>query len=174
MALTLGVLTCHKAKAEDAEAMFGGITAHFWEKRDVSDKFANKLDRTGKVIDNQLLGFRTVTEQGLIYESKMAFSGTNSVGGPIFGIAGSQGLIVGNARVGVIYGFYLQDNRKFYDRDINPVTMLPTNGWAPAPVIGIELTQKVKLSRTTYLLLNVVATPILVNATAGFGWTIGG
>lgn len=170
--LLLLLFPCFVHAAEYREVLVGSLTYHVYDPTNVSPKYSNKLNDQG-LIANALIGYRLVKENDYIgYSSTTLFGGANSINEPMFGIAVSSGIVIGNSRVGGVLGVYAQDNKKFLDKDIAPLSLTPYAGWGLAPVAGIEYTYKVDVSDRTYLLFNSLLSPIIINASIGIGWKI--
>jgi hypothetical protein len=154
------------------EVLTGSLTQHVFNSNGVDRNFSNRINDNG-LISNPLLGYRQLTIHGAEYETETIFGGQNSIGQPMFGYAQSVGLVTtGGLRFGFVYGLYMQDNDKMLQRHVVPVYIIPWPGWGPTPVLGGELTQTLNLSKSSYLMLNVLVTPLLLNGTIGIGWRI--
>lgn len=154
------------------EVLGGGLTYHWFNPSGNDINYSNKLDSTGALIHNLMIGYREVDVKGVSYTSRTFFTGQNSIGQPMLGVAWSTGYIVNDTRVGLVGGVYFQDDDKMLERQVEPVMIIPHSGWAPVPVVGVEATHINKLTNRTYILLNVLLTPLFVNGTVGFGWEI--
>lgn len=161
---------CAHAESFD-EALGGSLTYHVFSPPSFSEKYNYKLADNGSLIGNPLIGYRRVTIEKDEYVTKTILTGYNSIAEPIIGLMWSMGFTHGGFRSGIVYGFYFQDNSKMADKGIG-IFALPQNGWAPIPVLGLELTQTFDISKNSYLLLNGLVGPILINATLGIGWRI--
>lgn len=172
--LFLILLLSSKAHAEDhyREVLAGGLTYHVFDPDNVSEVNSNKISKDGRLIANPLLGYRSVDTDGLDYTSMLSFVGVNSINQPIFGAAASIGIAGDFGRIGFIGGAYMQDNRKFLDKGVQPFTLIPGSGWGPTPLLGVEYIHKIDLSNKTYLMLNTLISPIILNASIGIGWRI--
>jgi len=169
--LALILLLPIMGRAEGAREIIGGsLTYHIFNINGSDERYSNKLSNDGRLIDNALLGYRDVEIKGVSYTAITYFTGTNSVAEPIFGAAYSAGYAYDDYRVGIIAGAYMQDNNKFFERNLTPVMIIPSNGWAPSPVIGIETSKIVNISDKTYFLMNMIFTPTLINGTVGVGF----
>lgn len=175
MFISLIALTIYSAssRAQLSDEIIGGsLTYHIFDPNSVSLKYSNKIDSTGMLISNPIIGYRQVTTVGIEYSTETVFTGTNSIAEPIVGMLWSSGLTSNNFRLGLAYGFYFQNNSLLLDKRIVPVMIIPYPGWGPTPVIGIEATKIINLSKDYYFMVNGLLTPILINATIGFGWKI--
>lgn len=158
------------AKADSYEIMMGSLTYHIFNPRNVGKRYSNKINDTGTLISNPLIGYRQVTTEGNAYSATMLFTGNNSIAEPIIGAAYSLGLTKNTTRIGLVGGLYLQDNGKMHDKGIGIMTPILRNSWGPIPIIGIEATETFDISKNKYILINGLITPILFNATTGIGW----
>lgn len=162
-------LTCH-AETYD-EVLGGSLTYHLYNPGDIADRFNYKVNSDGTLISNPLVSFRQVTVEGLEYQTWGVFTGANSVAEPIAGALWSAGLTQGPFRLGVVAGAYAQDAQPFYNRNIVPF-MVPEYGWGVVPLVGFEATQTFPIFHNKYFIFNELFTPVLFNATVGFGWTL--
>lgn len=154
------------------EYLAGGLTYHVFNPNGVADHFEHKVDSTGQLISNPMIGFRRVTITGVEYTSVVYFGGENSIGEAMAGAAYSSGFIVDSWRLGLIAGVYFQDNDKFLDRGIQPIYLIPHPGIGPTPVLGAEVTKTWNVDHDVYILFNSLLSPIILNATVGIGWRL--
>lgn len=148
----------------DNEFIVGGVTAHFTNIDQVDRQFTNKLNASGEVILNPTMAVRHYDYDDGVYVSKGAFIGGNSIGQPMAGVIFSGGGMLHEDRAGLAAGMYVQDNNKFRDRGVEPVSYAEARGMGFVPLVGVEYIHA--CSRNT--LLNVLITPILGNI--GLGW----
>lgn len=154
------------------EVIGGSLTYHIFDPNDQGLNYSNRVDSTGALIQNPLLGYRQVHQSGSEYTSQTVFTGQNSIGQPMFGMAYSSGFTTGTFRFGTVAGFYFQDADAMLKRNVTPIYIIPHPGWCPSPVLGLEFIKTVEFSNDRYLILNGLVTPILLNATVGIGWRL--
>lgn len=153
------------------EVVGGSLTYHIFDPNDEGTNYSNRIDSIG-LIRNPLMGYRQVHQTGYEYTAQTVFTGQNSIGQPIFGMAYSSGFANGSFRFGTVAGFYFQDSDAMNKRNVTPVYIIPHPGWCPSPVLGLEFIKTFELTEDKYLIFNGLVTPLLLNATVGIGWKI--
>ncbi len=166
------ILLSSMARAEDraTEVLGGALTQHFTDFGGVSRVFDNKVSKDGTLIANPMIAYREVEYTGLGYSSRAAFGGQNSIGELMGGAAFSVGVKVDYVRIGLVAGGYLQDDKKFRDRNVQPFT-IPLGRYGLAPLAGVEFQTDLPITHNKYLTLYTIVTPVLATAVIGFGWT---
>lgn len=166
----LAVLICaitsfaaFSATADDNELLLGGVTVHLSNPSGLGKAYKGKLTPYGEAIANPLIGLRRVNYHRKAYYSYGGFAGLNSVGCPITGGLLSLGFNYGPARFGAVHGLYIQDNNKFRERGIEPLSIQENRGTGYVPIIGWEYVHL--LSRDVRI--NLLLTPILSNVSLG-------
>jgi hypothetical protein len=158
--------------ADENEILVGSLTHHLsLITSPPSDRFSNKLDSNGNLILNPMLGYRhTYYLDADQYVSNTIFGGENSIGEAMAGYAISTGLRFNRLQLGIIGGGYVQNDKKFLDRNITVMAIPLGSTYGIMPVIGAEVGLRQNVSNKTYLLLYTILTPALIATTLGVGF----
>lgn len=155
--LLLFSITCN---ADSFENTFGGLTYHLDNSDGVASKFSNKIG-DGQLIYTGLIGLGYVHNRN----NYRVFVGQNSIGEFIYGGTYSYLVDFYFIDAGPIFGFYQQNDDKFYDKGIKPFSI----GYGIVPIIGMEFSFKLLTFSNKYIKLNTVMTPALINETLSLG-----
>lgn len=156
--------------ANSIELLYGSYTYHLIVTGGVERHFVNKVSNDGKLINNALYGIRFNERFDNSYRVYTLFHGENTIGEPMRGFSYSSLKMLKYVDLGFIIGAYMQDNDKYVQKGIDNFRL--TNGPnGLVPIIGLEVNMPVMLSRTIYLKLNNIITPILTNHSLSFGKT---
>ena len=166
LAIILLSLSCNAT--ESYELVGGGLTYHIMVPIR-SRNFSNKVSEDGRLIDNPIIGIQRVVESRDYYTSLGAFTGANSVGDTILGMKYSTGARIEHWYLGIVLGAYEQPTHTFYDRNIVPFQLAKIGDVGIVPVVGWEVNYRINLSRSYYLKLNNIVSPMITNTTISVG-----
>lgn len=145
--------------------LLGLVTVHLYNPSQVGAGYKGQVGEDGTVIYNPIVGYRQeFRPRPHMYLTRSVFGGLNSVHSPMVGGALSAGVHSDQHHIGFIHGFYLQDNNKFRERDIEPFSAMEFGSVGIVPVVGIE--HQYEFKRDWYS--NAVVSPLLINL--GLGW----
>lgn len=167
------ILLSGTVRAEQSdEVLVGALTQHFTNFGGVSDKFDNKVSKDGTLIANPMAAWRIIDYDGITYTSSAFFAGENSIGELMGGVGASAGIRANKVRIGLAVGGYLQDDKKFLDRGVQPFSLPTGSRIGIAPLFGVELSIDVPIEKSVYMTVYTLITPILSTTTIGIGWTL--
>lgn len=160
----LTALYASSLHANSQELVLGVVSVHTYNPGNVGRNYANKLDQNGFAVVNPVLAWRVLTPRPKDYYYTGVFGGLNSVGRPMGGFAAGAGVVFGTLRLGAIVGAYMQSNRQFRSRGIEPISIFATNnGQGVVPITGVEISKKISKN----LFTNIILSPIIVNIGLG-------
>jgi len=170
IAALLLLLTASCAHVIQDEVVVGSYTYHVVNNGSVSKKYSRKVTDDGRLINNNLLGYRRtdILGNGSFYISKSVFVGENSITEPIFGGSLSLGQRHHNLFYGGVLGLYIQDYKAYEERGIEPFS-IGRGRMSVVPIFGGELNYQINLGKKYFMKLNNVITPVLTNHSVSFG-----
>jgi hypothetical protein len=121
------------------------------------------------------------------------FGGANSVGLPMSGMVYERGYAFGGLDVGWVGGGYEQNDYAWRQKTqtnqvvsvvsnnyetftttktttYEPFRLFEINGIGFVPIVGGAINYRVSLSKTTYIKLNNIISPVITNTSLAFGW----
>lgn len=169
--LFLFLISCTtQASTSSFEAIGGSITYHVIDNTG-SSQYQNKLSSDGRLIFNDLLGIRYISQDSYTYWSTSAFTGSNSIDSYITGAILSYGLTNRNLYIGTVLGGYVQDDDAFRNHGIDPYRMTEFGNTGLVPIIGIEINYKIDFTSKYYLKINNILSPVILNTSLSLGRT---
>lgn len=147
--------TCFAEKS--VELTYGALTYHntSFDKR----KLNNKISEDGSWINNSIYALGLKNTYNDRYTTMRLLTGQNSVGDEIVGGTVSYGYVYKRFDVGLIAGFYTQDDVEFVRRDLKPFSI--GNGYVP--LVGAEAKLKLYQNEKITLLLAEIITPAILS-----------
>lgn len=161
----------HCAKASTLEVIEGGVTYHVVNNQEVSQKFSRPLSSDGRLIATPLFGMRYTFDEDIGYQAVSGFVGSNSINSPITGITYSVGIGFEYLNLGLINGFYMQNDHDFEAKGIQPYSL---NGGSNAivPIIGLECNFKIPLKKDLFFGFNNILTPVITTHNISLGFKL--
>jgi hypothetical protein len=130
-------------------------TYHWFDAYGASDKYANRVNDNGRLINNSVYGF------GLDGESRIhtVLVGEDSIGSPIVGYVNSP-----KSMFGFVFGAYSNDKRPWKKSGvINPTVIGLDYRYGVIPIIGVEFSPKLYEGKDFYIKFRNVITPVITN-----------
>ena len=173
MYLILAFLLSFSAFADDTvEAMYGAYIMHFKDINNISRRYENRSSRDSRLVNNRIigLGFGNVTDKS--YVSNYVFHGEDSIGAPITGFSSAFGYRFKTlTRVGLAFGGYFMENERWEKKGINhPADLKVSDRFGFVPLIGIDISQEIPLSKDSYLKINNLITPAVSTHSLSLGF----
>lgn len=170
--LLLLLLLCGPVFAKtEKEIGFGSFSYHLLGDSVSFSQLENKVSSDGRLISNGMVSFKSTSVQHREYTSDAIFAGQNSVAKPMAGYMAARGAYASeNLQLGFVYGFYIQDNREFLNRNIvNPFSLFQSSKINIVPVVGAEINYKINITQKHFIKINNIITPAVTNHTVSFG-----
>lgn len=159
------------ARADDMEIIVGAPTYHLFDFG--GNQFLHpKWTPDGRLIGTPIFGVGAIRDYEEYYTSLKLFAGNNCVAQPIGGVLVSAGVHINSMYYGVVGGGYIQNDRTFIDAGVEPSSFIEFGDYGLVPVIGGEINYRKNLSSRTYLKLNTLITPLLINESLSLGLTL--
>jgi hypothetical protein len=151
--------------ASSDQLAIGLATTHFINSNSVATNYKGCLHESCETIFNPIFAYRflDLNKQDNLYSAVTVFAGLNSVAEAMTGTMYSYGLAKNSWKAGIVQGFYLQNNAKYRQANIEPFYLFEVKNIGIVPVIGVELQKNI----TNQFFITGLITPILSNI--GFG-----
>lgn len=161
------LIVLKKVHANEVELTLGSVSMH--TTVDPSNvRLSNRITNDGRFVFNPLYGVGYTINRETLYYSFKAFTGLNCVADHIYGGTASLGYSWQHIRLGGIIGGYIQDDTAFTARNIEPFSIIGNRN-ALVPIIGAELIFMFKVTDTSFIKVNNLISPILMNTSIGYG-----
>lgn len=155
------------------------LTHHFSHIN--ADRFANKVSKDGRTINNPLYSLSFLSGDKKSYGSFNLYGGQDSIGSPMHGFMLSKGIGAideSGVQIGGIWGLYFYNEKnwekKFHDRpEQTPSWLRATYGDSFRGVnmiIGLEINAQLMITEGAYLKLRNVITPMITIHSIGIGF----
>lgn len=162
------------ASALSLESLFGSITQHFSNYNNAGSHFKTKLNNSGTLIFNPMYGIKVMNETPNTYNSVTLFVGNNSVGRLLVGGNYSIGakLLKEHVYIGGALGMYGQSDSGFKQSGVIIKHVPKVGDTSLIPLVGAEMSFKLRLTNTMYLKQNNIVTPLLYTGNLSIGWDL--
>jgi len=159
----------YNAHSRAIESMYGSLTQHF--SKEGADRFNTKLNKSGSFIFNPMYGLKSITEDETYYSAFGAFVGNNSVGQTMAGATYSGGFkdTTEHVYIGFVAGAYGQSASNFKKAGLIIEHVPQIGDTTIVPIIGLELSIKLKLTDKVYIKQNNIVTPTLYTGSMALG-----
>lgn len=165
--ILIALKTCQYREAHADQVLVGGLTFHTINADSISHMYKGCIVKPCALIYNPMVGYRFEQRDSDWYLAHTPFVGGNSIHQPMAGYMLSFGGILDNHRLGLAQGLYIQDDNKFKQKGIIPFSINPGKGSVGVvPILGLEY--QYWMSKNVFT--NVVASPIIMNATIGINF----
>ncbi len=153
------------------EYSFGFATLHYYNPGGKFLSYKGAVTEDGNLILNPIIGMKLSFEKSLFNNGVSFFSGLNSVGGFMIGGFYEAGIKIfkDHLYINGISGFYIQSDSEYRNYGYVPFKLFLLGDTDIVPIIGINFSFKLDISKYLFIKLNSLVTPILINFSISFG-----
>ena len=150
------------------EVTGGGLIYHPTVDSEAAKLFPDTLSSDGRLMYRSLLGVGGHAYYENRYESLHVFFGKNSINEPMAGGLYGNGWHWRNLNAGFICGAYMQDDDNFKRYGLHPFSV----GAGIVPVVGLEVSPRVRIGEDLWLKLNNILTPVITSHSLSLEWEL--
>lgn len=162
--LLIAMKACQFRQANADQLVIGGLTYHVINADSISHMYKGCIIKPCALIYTPLIGYRFEEHDRDWYMAHTPFIGGNSIHQPIAGFLWSFGGILGDHKLGLAQGLYLQDDNKFIKKGIIPFSISQGGSVGVVPILGLE--HQYRLSEKFFT--SSVLSPIIMNVSIGY------